>query len=207
MLSFFSLMKEVYMKSFAEVFEKVLEYIHLKVQNNELTNVAYDLWISTMIPDKMDGNAACFNVQSDFQKNIVEKNYDKVIKEAFLNIMGFEVELVINTVEIPDEQDYEPQKKREELDKVISNGEYDYTFDTFIVGRSNEFAHAACVAVSKNRGGAYNPLFIHGPSGLGKTHLLTAISNFIKQNDPMTNVIYVTGEVFANELIAAIQTK
>ena len=195
------------MKSFAEVFEKVLEYIHLKVQNNELTNVAYDLWISTMIPDKMDGNSACFNVQSDFQKNIVEKNYDKIIKEAFLNIMGFEVELVINTVELPDEHDYEPQKKREELDKVISSGEYDYTFDTFIVGRSNEFAHAACVAVSKNRGGAYNPLFIHGPSGLGKTHLLTAISNFIKQNDPMTNVIYVTGEVFANELIAAIQTK
>lgn len=156
------------MKSFAEVFDKVLEYIHQKVLNNELTKVAYDMWLKSMIPDRLDGNVAYIKVQSSFQKEIILKNYSELLKEAFMHVMGFEVEIVIVPDEHSDENDYKPIKDREELELTFSNAEYDYTFDTFIVGRSNEFAHAACVAVSKNRGGAYNPLFIHGPSGLGK---------------------------------------
>ena len=195
------------MKSFAEVFDKVLEYIHQKVLNNELTKVAYDMWLKSMIPDRLDGNVAYIKVQSSFQKEIILKNYSELLKEAFMHVMGFEVEIVIVPDEHSDENDYKPIKDREELELSFSNAEYDYTFDTFIVGRSNEFAHAACVAVSKNRGGAYNPLFIHGPSGLGKTHLLTAISNAIKASEPDTNIVYVTGEVFTNELISAIKEK
>lgn len=195
------------MKSFAEVFDKVLEYIHQKVLNDELTTVAYDMWICSMQPIKLDGNVAYFNVQSAFQKGIILKNYEKLLKEAFLNVMGFEVEIEIIPAELSDENDSKPIKDREELEITFSNAEYDYTFDTFIVGRSNEFAHAACIAVSKNRGGAYNPLFIHGPSGLGKTHLLSAISNAIKASEPETNIVYVTGEVFTNELITAIKEK
>ena len=195
------------MKSFAEVFDKVLEYIHQKVLNNELTKVAYDMWLKSMIPDRLDGNVAYIKVQSSFQKEIILKNYSELLKEAFMHVMGFEVEIVIVPDEHSDENDYKPIKDREELELTFSNAEYDYTFDTFIVGRSNEFAHAACVAVSKNRGGAYNPLFIHGPSGLGKTHLLTAISNAIKASEPDTNIVYVTGEVFTNELISAIKEK
>ncbi len=195
------------MKSFAEVFEKVLEYIHGKVLNEELTTVAYDMWICSMQPVKLDGNVACFNVQSAFQKGIILKNYEKLLKEAFLHVMGFEIEIEITPAELSDENDTKPIKDREELEITFSNAEYDYTFDTFIVGRSNEFAHAACVAVSKNRGGAYNPLFIHGPSGLGKTHLLTAVSNAIKTAEPSANIVYVTGEVFTNELINAIREK
>ncbi|MCM1523359.1 MAG: chromosomal replication initiator protein DnaA [Ruminococcus sp.] len=200
------------MKSFDEVFEKILDYIHVKVVNEELTTVAYEMWICSMKPVKMDGSCAYFSVQSAFQKGIIEKNYLNLLKEAFLNIMGFEVDISVEASETDEEEnngsgDMESQKKQEELDRLISKAEYEYTFDTFIVGRSNEFAHAACIAVSKKRGGAYNPLFIHGPSGLGKTHLLSAISYAIKENEPQTNVVYVTGEAFANELINAIKVQ
>ncbi len=195
------------MKSFAEVFNKVLDYIHQKVLKGEITNVAYDMWICSIKPLRLDGNVAYFSVQSAFQKEIILKNYNNLLKEALLNVMGFNVEIEIVPEEFSDESDNEPNNQRGELEATFSSADYDYTFDTFIVGRSNEFAHAACLAVSKNRGGAYNPLFIHGPSGLGKTHLLTAISNAIKLSEPETNIVYVTGEVFTNELIAAIKVK
>lgn len=197
------------MKSFVEVFDKVQEYCLQKVERNELTDVAYRLWIKSLQPVKLDGNIAYFNVQSEFQRDVILKNYQKIINEAFMNVLGFDVEIRINTPENSEaeEDDNTPIVKRMELEESFSNAEYDYTFDTFIVGKSNEFAYAACTAVAKNRGSAYNPLFIHGPSGLGKTHLMTAISNQIKLKEPDANIIYVTGESFTNELINAIQQK
>ena len=83
----------------------------------------------------------------------------------------------------------------------------DYTFDNFIVGSSNKFAHAACIAVANNPATAYNPLFIHGPSGLGKTHLLYAITNRIREKKPGANIVYVKGETFTNQLIESISTE
>lgn len=82
---------------------------------------------------------------------------------------------------------------------------YEYTFDTFIVGSSNKFAHAACTAVANNPAREYNPLFIYGPSGLGKTHLLYAITDQISKQDPDSNIIYVKGEEFTNQLIDCIR--
>lgn len=198
----------LFMKSFVEVFDKVQEYCLHKVERNELTDVAYRLWIKSLQPVKLDGMIAYFNVQSDFQRDVILKNYQKIINEAFMNVLGFEVEIRIMTLDNPEaDEDKTPLVKRMELERSFSNAEYDYTFDTFIVGKSNEFAYAACTAVAKNRGSAYNPLFIHGPSGLGKTHLMTAISNEIRSKEPDANIIYVTGETFANELINAIQQK
>lgn len=196
------------MKSFVEVFDKVQEYCMEKIRRGELTDVAYRLWIKSLKPWKLDGNVACFTVPSEFQANIITKNYSSIIKEALAGVLGFDVEISITTDETAeDEEDNDPNKRRIELEESFSNAEYDYTFDTFIVGRSNEFAYAACTAVAKDPGSTYNPLFIHGPSGLGKTHLMTAISNEIKSRNPNTNIIYVTGEAFANELINAIQQK
>lgn len=195
------------MKSFVEVFDKVQEYCLRKVEKGELTDVAFRLWIKSLTPVKLDGNTACFNVQSDFQRDVILKNHEKLLKEAFAETLGFDVEIRIDILDTEDEADNDPVEKRKELEQSFSNAEYDYTFDTFIVGHSNEFAYAASTAVAKNPGSAYNPLFIHGPSGLGKTHLLTAISNEIKSRDPDTNIIYVTGEAFTNELINAIQQK
>ncbi len=193
------------MNSFTEAFDKVLDYFRQKVNRGEFTDVAFKLWIQSLIPVDLDGNTAVFNVQSDFQKGIILKNYDKILKEAFMDVLGFEVELNIIPLESGDETDNAPIERRRELEKSFSNAEYDYTFNTFIVGHSNEFAYAASTAVAKTPGSAYNPLFIHGPSGLGKTHLLMAISHEIKNRDPDTNIIYVTGENFANELITAIK--
>ena len=195
------------MKSFVEVFDKVQDYCHKKIERGELTDIAFRLWIKSLQPLKLEGNKAVFNVQSEFQKGIILQNYESILKEAFLCTLGFDVVLEIIPLENEDESDNDPVEKRKELEKSFTNAEYDYTFQTFIVGHSNEFAYAASTAVAKNPGSAYNPLFIHGPSGLGKTHLLTAISNQIKEQNPDTNIIYVTGEAFANELINAIQQK
>ncbi len=198
------------MKSFTEVFDKVQEYCVKKIERGELTDIAYKLWIRSLTPVKLDGNVACFTVPSEFQANIITKNYTGILKEALAGVLGFDVELNITADEsaaASGEEEDDPNKRRIELEESFSNAEYDYTFDTFIVGRSNEFAYAACTAVAKDPGSAYNPLFIHGQSGLGKTHLMTAISNEIKRRDPSMNVIFVTGEAFTNELINAIQQK
>ena len=97
------------------------------------------------------------------------------------------------------------ENQESKLNESLKNGNYEYTFDTFIVGNSNHFAHAACKAVAQKSAGSYNPLFIHGPSGLGKTHLLRAIQHEFAKNFPGSNIIYVSSETFTNELITAIQ--
>ncbi|MBQ7981503.1 MAG: ATP-binding protein, partial [Oscillospiraceae bacterium] len=197
------------MKSFDEVFQNVQEYCLDKIKRGELSDTAYRLWINTLQPVKLDENVACFTVPSEFQANIIKKNYTPIIKDALESVLGFEVDIDISAVEenLDDDEDTDPNQLKKELEESFTNAEYDYTFDTFIVGRSNEFAYAACTSVAKEPGSTYNPLFIHGPSGLGKTHLMTAISNEIKRRNPNTNIIYVTGETFANELINAIQQK
>ena len=95
--------------------------------------------------------------------------------------------------------------KKDDVPEPFMNKEY--TFENFIVGSSNKFAHAACIAVANNPAYAYNPLFIYGPSGLGKTHLLYAITNRVRENNPNANIVYVKGETFTNQLIEAISTE
>ncbi len=199
------------MKSFAEVFDKALDFVHEKVKSGELTAVAYDMWISSMKPDRLEGNTAYFKVQSEFQKGIILQNYGKLLEEAFLNVMGFEVKIEITPEEVSCEDDNAARNadpgKREEPEKTFDGGMYEYTFETFIVGSSNEFAHAACMAVTKNPGKEYNPLFLYSPPGMGKTHLLSAVQYSLKKSDPSLNIIYVTGEAFTNDIINAIRDK
>ena len=195
------------MTSFNEVFESVKDYC---AKSGDIGETAHRLWIQTLEPLRLEGNTALFYVQSEFQKGIVLKNYEKILKEAFLSTLGFEVDIQIQTQDDnrePPAAEVPSYERQLELEKSFEKAEYDYTFDTFIVGRSNEFAYAACTAVANNRGSTYNPLFIHGPSGLGKTHLLTAISHEVKKKNPDSNIIYVSGDSFTNELINAIRTE
>jgi chromosomal replication initiator protein len=163
-----------------------------------MTDVTYTLWIKGLEPLRLEGSAAYIKVKSGFAKGIVETQYLKILKEAFLAVLGFEVDIVVECDEMSDADALRRAKEEE------TGGDYDYTFDTFIVGSSNKFAHAAALAVAANPANAYNPLFIYGASGLGKTHLLYAICSEINKNMPQMKTVYVKGDQFMNEMIEAI---
>jgi chromosomal replication initiator protein len=196
------------MNSFSEIFKCVLDVFAAMVEEKEMTPTAFDLWLKTMSPVSFDGAKVVLSAETEMTADIVRKNYLPRIESAFETVLGFPVEVLItHRDDIPPEEEEDPRIKKAELESTYKKAEYEYTFDTFIVGSSNKFAYAAAVAVANDPGDVYNPLFIHGPSGLGKTHLLTAIHNHLQINDPGRNIIYVTGEAFANELITAIQQK
>lgn len=200
------------MKSFHDVWE--LSINNLK-ESGKISNVAYDMWIGCITPLSLDSEKAVLHVPSDFQRNIILEKYSSFIKESLENTLGFDVAIEILTEEEKPMQAFSSNNTESEetnftlnMQNVMNNnGDYEYTFDTFIVGSSNKFAHAASLAVASNPSGAYNPLFIYGGSGLGKTHLLYAICNEIEKNNKEMNVIYVKGEEFTNELIEAIGKK
>lgn len=201
------------MNSFDEVFQQMKSYCQ---ENEMISDVAMKTWIDTMTPVGIDGPNAVFHVQTEFQQGVLQSTYKNVLETALEAVMGFPLKLVLK-VDAPDAQqsqdavslpDFDAlDEKHEELRKSYEFAEYDYTFDNFIMGRSNEFAYAACKAVATDAASTYNPLFIYGPSGLGKTHLVTAIKHEILSRDETKNVIYVTGEAFGNELIKAIDRK
>lgn len=196
------------MNSFEEVFENVKKYC---LENGTIPEIGITTWIDPLKPVSYDGKDAVFSVQTDFQKNIALSNYKEALTDAFLNTVGLNVNIIINveseqqgSVQIP--TDNELEQKHAELEQSYEFAKYDYTFDTFIEGRSNEFALACSKSVAKNCGAVseYNPLFIYGPSGMGKTHLITAIANEVRKNHPDFNVVYVTSETFGSDLINAL---
>lgn len=197
------------MESLKEVWNSVLCYCQ---DRERLSEVAYKVWISPLeLVDFEDLSATLF-IRTEFQKGIIEKQYLKLLKDAFADVLGFDVTINIITEDESKKLDYNPSSYLSQISeendlRQHDGGEYEYTFDTFIVGASNKFAHAASLAVATHPVDSYNPLFIYGGSGLGKTHLLYAINNEIKKNNPSSNVIYVKGEQFTNELIEAITTK
>mgnify|MGYP000387043408 CR=1 FL=1 len=208
------------MESFKELFQMVKDYTRQYViDSKELSELAYQLWIKSLEPVSFDGNTAVLYIKAEFMKKIVEEKYLDLLTKAFEAVVGFpvKIEILCETSEKGDKKEISPASiqtsspspvlpsySQEEIDMNSQGGEYEYTFSTFIVGSSNKFAQAACRAVAQNPANAYNPLFIYGGSGLGKTHLLYAIAGEIKESRPKTNVIYVKGEEFTNELIAAI---
>lgn len=198
------------MNSFEEVFASVKKYC---LENGKIPEIALTTWIEPLVPVSFDGSAAVFKVETDFQRQIIMTKYNEILQDAFFNVLGFKVSLVIEAgtdepekVNIP--TDAELEMKHQELEQSYKFANYDYTFDTFIEGRSNEFALACSKSVAKNCGEKavpdYNPLFIYGPSGMGKTHLITAIANEVRKNHPNFNIVYVTSETFGSELINAL---
>ena len=181
------------MNSFDEVFGAVKDYCKERV-----VAATYNLFIDGIEPVQFEGSVACLRVRSDFLKGVVAERYADLLREAFKALLGFDVQLEFIVPDAP-----APVTPAAEA-AASSGGNYDFTFDNFIVGSSNKFAHAAAQAVAANPSGAYNPLFIYGGSGLGKTHLLNAIMLEIRKNHPDYNIVYVDGERFTNEIITAI---
>lgn len=200
------------MESFIEVVNLVKENIR-----EQISDVAFNCWIAPIEPVKFEGDKAIIYIKTKFQKDILIKQYIQKISHAFEEILGFEVNIVIATEDdigayinnVPEKNDVSAVKKQEETPKndILSEGSYEYTFDTFIMGPSNNFAYAACKGVATQQPGVYNPLFIYAPSGLGKTHLLMAIANEIKRRNPNANVLMINSETFTNELIISLQTQ
>ncbi|MBE6899858.1 MAG: chromosomal replication initiator protein DnaA [Ruminococcaceae bacterium] len=190
------------MDSFDEIFDLVKEYC-----KTQMTDVAYNLWIKDIEPVRLTVDEAFLSVNSEFKQNIVSEKYRELLSKGFEGILGFPVEVTIELASAAPKKPFQEQKPLPEPEVVLEPGEYAYTFDTFIVGSSNKFAHAAAMAVATHDIRNYNPLFIHGDSGLGKTHLLFAIMNEVKRRRPDAVVEYVKGEEFTNELISAIRSQ
>lgn len=177
------------MDSLQQVWDAACELIKEKI-----STVAFSTWIGVITPISLEDDRLFLSVSSDFRKKIIETNYTKTIEQAFSEVMGFPVVL-----ELRSEQEAEHAGNQNPTDDL-------FTFDTFVVAGSNSFAFAAAKAVAKNPGKGYNPLFIYGDSGLGKTHLLTAVKKTVEANFPNYNVISVQGEDFLNEFIASLSS-
>ncbi len=172
----------------------------LPLIEDEVTPVGYRTWILSIKPISMENGFLHVSVPDEVTKNMVEHRYKGLIQNAVYEISGMRCTLVVH------EGEYEEEKKTE---KACANLGMPlnpkYTFDSFVVGGSNRFAHAASLAVAETPARTYNPLFLYGGVGLGKTHLLHAIGNFIIQNNQDMKVMYISAETFTNELINSIK--
>ena len=180
------------MDSFAELWEMVKEEC-----KNQVSESIYNVWFKDMELVSFDDNKVVIAL-SDFKRKIVESRFMDKLESSFKNVIGFDIQIILVDVEkaVP--------VKTEETEDALTDED---TFDSFIVGASNKFAYAAANAVANDQGGKYNPLFIHGNSGLGKTHLLNAIAHQVKLTHPEANIVYTRGESFTNELVKYIGQK
>jgi len=176
----------------------------------EVTKISYDTWIMPLDIRSIEGNNIVFTTNSEFQKDFIENKYRSLIfntlryitnKDWTFSVIDLSTEDDTKDI-ISDEKENEPSAEAE-TNKSSLNPKY--TFETFVVGNDNRLAYAAALAVGNEPGKSYNPLFLYGGVGLGKTHLMNAIGNRILENNKSSNVLYVTSEKFTNQLINAIK--
>lgn len=190
------------METINEVWAGILQYLH---DLDDISETGYQSWITCIKPCAIETDQMVVRVHTDFQRNIIRTHYADKIRQAFESVMGIPLGLkILIDEEMPESAVVAPVEV-EETETYLRSAEGAYTFDNFVVGSSNKFAHAAAQAVANNPARFYNPLFIHGGSGLGKTHLLYAICGRIKQHNPAANIIYTKGETLTNELVEAIK--
>ncbi len=199
-----------YTSELQEIWDLALQLI--KPAYSEST---FGLWFSEIEPVDVTDKKFILSTPSAMKKNIISKNHREVVENALTEVMGYYIEMALLTREEAEEykvHGFVPTPaeivREEPLSKLPHDTPVtDYTFENFIVGSSNKFAHAACLAVAHSPATAYNPLYIWGPSGIGKTHLMYAIKNEIAKNDPTLKCIYVKGEDFLNEVVEAIRVQ
>ncbi len=191
------------MKNINEIWTNCLELLQ-----PEVTSIAYNTWFLPIVPLDYSGGVFTVAVENSFTKNSIDGMYNSLICNCLSQVIGSSVTL--NTIYSNQMDEFaagrfgtktEPEKKN--LNAIGLNPKY--TFDNFVVGSANRFAHAASLAVAESPAQAYNPLFLYGSSGLGKTHLLHAIGNYISVLNPSLKIMYISSEKFMNDLITSIQ--
>ena len=179
------------MESFLEAWDLICDYC-----KKQVTDVSYETWFSKLVPISLDFGAGVAIIQApnEFNKSTIERGFHKCLNDAVQSVFGeaFTYKLIT------------PMEKKEK-ERVPDDDEYEYTFETFIEGSSNKFACAACRYVAKEPAKNYNPLFIYGNSGLGKTHLLLAIGQQIHEKSPEKSIAYIKGDEFTNQLVKSIK--
>ncbi|SEF97991.1 chromosomal replication initiator protein [Caloramator fervidus] len=191
------------MDNLFEIWEKTLEIVKA-----ELSPLGFNTWIKCIEPVKITNNIIYLLAPNEFTKGVLDVRYKDLIANAVKLVTSkkYEIRFILSTEEINiNESNTVNQKKEKTEDIQTSMLNPKYTFETFVVGNSNRFAHAASLAVAEAPAKAYNPLFIYGGVGLGKTHLMHAIGHYILSNNPSAKVVYVSSEKFTNELINAIK--
>ena len=180
-----------------EIWEEALVLLQ-----KELTSVGFSTWIEPIIPVTLEKNVLTLEVPSEFNLGIIDSRYKVLIQNALkvLTNRNLDISLVVRS-----EVAKKDSKPGDESSPFVSVLNPKYTFDTFVKGNGNQLAHAASLAVAETPAKAYNPLFIYGGVGLGKTHLLHAIGHYIIGQHPKMKVLYTSSEKFTNELINAIK--
>ena len=192
------------MDSINDVLEAAKEYCR-----DHTSDATFEYYIKPIKAVSFENsNTVTLEIRNAFTMGIVADRYTALLKDAFKSVLGFDVEVAFVTPKQEEEEEkiIGEQALKELRERQLPSGRYEFTFENFIKGPSNQFAYAAAQAVAANPSGAYNPLFIYGPSGLGKTHLLNAIQVEIKKNHPDYNIVYVDCEMFTNEIITAVKT-
>lgn len=192
--------------------DKITEYLK---NEYDLTDVSYKTWILPLVPSKLDDQNNLYIIFLDQEKNLmieyIVNKYKIKIEVAIEEITGFQVNAQIVS-KLPDNNSIEEKttKNNFTVDQVSlnnSNLNPRYTFDTFVVGPNNNLAHAASLAVAESPAEKYNPLFLYGGVGLGKTHLMHSIAHFVINNDPTKKILYISSENFMNDMIESIRNK
>ena len=184
-----------------EFLEKTKELL-----KGEVTKISYETWIKDLELQSMENNTIVLVAHTQFQKDSIMSRYYDLFKNTFkyLTNKEWEITVVLNETEEGGEQSSSVQPEHY-TQNLNSNLNPKYTFESFVVGNNNRFAHAAALAVAEAPATSYNPLFLYGGVGLGKTHLMHAIANEILVHNKNTSILYVTSEKFTNQLINAIK--
>lgn len=185
----------------------------LNIIKGEMSEVSFNTWIKSCEPISISSNIIRISVPNSFTQDILEKRYKDLVVNSIEAACSkvYTVEFMVASDIQEAEEKEEKKSKFDDRGSITVNDEMSsllnpkYTFASFVIGNSNRFAHAASLAVAESPAKAYNPLFIYGGVGLGKTHLMHAIGHYVLQNNSNAKVVYVSSEKFTNELINAIR--